>query len=78
MNTNEYYFLPSNKLPMANNTDVVGKEENIVWNKNKTEFVIKTKEGIKNGGALTPHQVYNQEEAITYMNDPINGFIEVE
>ena len=78
MNTNEYYILPKNRIRMVTHTDVVGDEESLRWSIDKQEFLIKTKEGIKNSGALTPFTPMNQEEIKTYLNNPVNGFIEIE
>ena len=65
---------------MVSHADIVGSEEDVSWNHfgGNTEFLCKTKENIKNSGALTPYTPMNQDEADAYVNNPSNGYIEIE
>lgn len=64
MNTNEYYILPKNRINLVENTDVVGNTGGVRWSNDKEEFIIKTKAGIKNSGALTPFTPLSHSEAL--------------
>jgi hypothetical protein len=68
-NINEYYFLKANLINMANNSDVVEGSNSPIWSVDNSEFMIKTKEGIKNSQGLTPYTPLSQSEMIQYKKD---------
>jgi len=73
---NQYYILPKSKIFLIEDRDVVENKNTIRWDLEKTKFLIKTKKGIKNSGALTPFTPMEHKEILTYLNNPTNGFTE--
>lgn len=67
-NNNEYYELPTNKIAMVSHSDIVESKDSVKWSNDKTKFICKTKEGIKNGGALTPNTPMTHKQALALVN----------
>ena len=78
MNNNRYYILAIGLLNLVSNKEVVEKENTVRKNIAKNKFVCKTKEGVEVPPYFSGKPSFNQNEAIEYLNNPANGFVETE